>query len=167
MATRGDILRITFVILQSSLRRSCFLLNVQQVLKETQRNPNESPSPSIYIHTGGRDMNLLYVRGLDLFLYFEKAEWLNSLCTVAETIGAVAHTTVRDISHGKGQSGYTRINFLRRLAAVTSLFARELKQQRRRRLRKRYIKSEFAPLQTLSRLFISFNSSNLGNFFWS
>ena len=26
------------------------------------------------------------------------------------------------------------------------LFARELKQQRRRRLRKRYIKSEFAPL---------------------
>ena len=38
------------------------------------------------------------------------------------------------------------INFLRKLAAVTFLFARELKQQRRRRLRKRYIKSEFAPL---------------------
>ena len=30
---------------------------------------------------------------------------------------------------------------------------RELKQQRRRRLRKRHLKSEFAPLQTLSRLF--------------
>ena len=55
-------------------------------------------------------------------------------------------------------SGYTWINFLRRLAAVTSSFARELKQQRRRRLRKRYIKSEFSLLQTLSRLFISFNS---------
>ena len=63
-------------------------------------------------------------------------------------------------------SGYTWINFLRKLAALTSSFARELKQQRRRRLRKRYIKSEFALLQTLSRLFISFNSSNLGNFFW-
>ena len=30
---------------------------------------------------------------------------------------------------------------------------RELKQQRRRRLRKRHLKSEFALLQTLSRLF--------------
>ena len=30
---------------------------------------------------------------------------------------------------------------------------RELKQQRRRRLQKRHLKSEFAPLQTLSRLF--------------
>ena len=30
---------------------------------------------------------------------------------------------------------------------------RELKQRRRRRLRKRHLKSEFAPLQTLSRLF--------------
>ena len=30
---------------------------------------------------------------------------------------------------------------------------KELKQQRRRRLRKRHLKSEFAPLQTLSRLF--------------
>ena len=33
------------------------------------------------------------------------------------------------------------------------LFIRELKQQRRRRLRKRHLKSEFALLQTLSRLF--------------
>ena len=57
-------------------------------------------------------------------------------------------------------SGYTLINFLRKLAALTSSFAWELKQQQRRRLRKRYIKSEFALLQTLSRLFISFNSSN-------
>ena len=30
---------------------------------------------------------------------------------------------------------------------------RELKQQRQRRLQKRHLKSEFAPLQTLSRLF--------------
>ena len=34
-----------------------------------------------------------------------------------------------------------------------SLFIRELKQQRRRRLRKRHLKSEFALPQTLSRLF--------------
>ena len=33
------------------------------------------------------------------------------------------------------------------------LLNRELKQQRRRRLQKRHSKSEFAPLQTLSRLF--------------
>ena len=33
------------------------------------------------------------------------------------------------------------------------LFVRELKQQRRRRLQKRHSKSEFAPFQTLSRLF--------------
>ena len=32
-------------------------------------------------------------------------------------------------------------------------YIRELKQQRRRRLQKRHLKSEFAPLQTLSRLF--------------
>ena len=46
----------------------------------------------------------------------------------------------------------------------------ELKQQRRRRLRKRHLKSEFAPLQTLSRLFqfvkccqifLEFNSKGL------
>ena len=30
---------------------------------------------------------------------------------------------------------------------------RELKQQRQRRLQKRHLKSEFAPIQTLSRLF--------------
>ena len=34
-----------------------------------------------------------------------------------------------------------------------SAFNGELKQQRRRRLQKRHLKSEFAPLQTLSRLF--------------
>ena len=43
------------------------------------------------------------------------------------------------------------------------------KQQRRRQVRKRHLKSEFAPPQTLSRLFhlIWFNSSNVGKLLWS
>ena len=43
------------------------------------------------------------------------------------------------------------------------------KQQRRRWLRKRHLKSEFAPPQTLSRAFhlIWFNSSNVGKLLWS
>ena len=46
-------------------------------------------------------------------------------------------------------------------------YNRELKQERRRRLRKRHLKSEFALLQTLSRYSISFSSSNVGEFFRS
>ena len=37
--------------------------------------------------------------------------------------------------------------------ALACLIIKELKQQRQRRLQKRHLKSEFAPLQTLSRLF--------------
>ena len=45
----------------------------------------------------------------------------------------------------------------------------ELKQKRRRRLRKRHLKSEFALLQTSSRLFQtrSIRQINVGKFFWS
>ena len=46
-------------------------------------------------------------------------------------------------------------------------YNRQLKQERRRRLRKRHLKSEFALLQTLSRYSISFSSSNVGDFFRS
>ena len=57
-----------------------------------------------------------------------------------------------------------------RKAGLYFVNIRELKQQRRRRLRKRHLKSEFAPLQTLSRLFqfvkccqifLEFNSKGL------
>ena len=44
---------------------------------------------------------------------------------------------------------------------------RELKQQRRRRLRKRHYKSEFALPQTLCAYSISFTSSHVGKCFWS
>ena len=48
---------------------------------------------------------------------------------------------------------------------------RELKQQRRRQLRKGHLESEFALFQSLSRLFhlvlISFSSSNVGKLFWN
>ena len=40
-----------------------------------------------------------------------------------------------------------------RVGRTTVGVNRELKQQRRRRLQKRHLKSEFAPLQSLSRLF--------------
>ena len=43
---------------------------------------------------------------------------------------------------------------------------RELKQRWRRRLRKRPWKSEFTLRKSLPRLFISFNSSNVGKVFW-
>jgi len=39
------------------------------------------------------------------------------------------------------------------IPSLQKKYIRELKQQRRRRLQKRHLKSEFAPLQTLSRLF--------------
>ena len=45
---------------------------------------------------------------------------------------------------------------------------RELKEKRRRRLRKRHLKSEFSLLQTLSRLFqLTHSSLNVGKSFWS
>ena len=44
---------------------------------------------------------------------------------------------------------------------------REFTQRRRRRVRKRHLKSEFALPQTLSRLFNLDNSSNVGKLFWS
>ena len=44
------------------------------------------------------------------------------------------------------------VNWRKHLSLV-NVNIRELKQQRRRRLQKRHLKSEFAPLQTLSRLF--------------
>ena len=44
------------------------------------------------------------------------------------------------------------VNWRKHLSLV-NVNSRELKQQRRRRLPKRHLKSEFAPLQTLSRLF--------------
>ena len=46
-------------------------------------------------------------------------------------------------------SGVSYIFWLLKLRSIN----RELKQQRRRRLQKRHLKSEFAPLQTLSHLF--------------
>ena len=48
-----------------------------------------------------------------------------------------------------------------------SIHSRELKQPRRRRLRKRQLKNVFAQVQTSLRPFISFNSSNVGEFVWS
>ena len=64
------------------------------------------------------------------------------------------------------QSGRSRVSRRERRSRITRLYGkftallksdctliRELKQQRRRRLQKRHLKSEFAPLQTLSRLF--------------
>ena len=47
----------------------------------------------------------------------------------------------------------TQVDFLSDIFAVSRLSSSELKQQRRRRLRKRQLKSEVALLQTLSRLF--------------
>ena len=44
---------------------------------------------------------------------------------------------------------------------------RELKQQRRQRLRKRHLKIEVVLLTNFIAYFISFNSSNVCNFFWS
>ena len=48
---------------------------------------------------------------------------------------------------------YPRANPHPMLCLPRQLYIRELKQQRRRRLQKRHLKSEFAPLQTLLRLF--------------
>ena len=48
---------------------------------------------------------------------------------------------------------------------VSQKSIRELKHQRRRQLQKSRLKSEFALPQTLSRLFILFNLSNVGKFF--
>ena len=44
-------------------------------------------------------------------------------------------------------------NYFMSACWMYEMVTRELKQQRRRRLRKRHLKSEFALLQTLSRLF--------------
>ena len=49
----------------------------------------------------------------------------------------------------------------------TRPYIRELKQQRRRRLQKRHLKSEFAPLQTLSRLFHLVYFVKCWQMFWS
>ena len=64
------------------------------------------------------------------------------------------------------QSGRSRVSRRERRSRITRLYGkftallesdftliRELKPQRRRRLQKRHLKSGFAPLQTLSRLF--------------
>ena len=66
-------------------------------------------------------------------------------------------TRVRKIQEGfmlhLRYRGYTVICYNRRSLEEVD-HNTELKQQRRRRLRKRHVKSEFALLQTLSRLFL-------------
>ena len=55
-------------------------------------------------------------------------------------------------AEGKTSLAQARSSTYKKTAPVC-LIIKELKQQRRQRLRKRHLKSEFAPLQTLSRLF--------------
>ena len=59
----------------------------------------------------------------------------------------------RDVSRALGQVSYTE-KFDHKECLFSHELNRELKQQRQRRLRKRHWKSECAPLQTLSRLYI-------------
>ena len=113
---------------------------------------------------------------LSTFLRANRLEILDRIVTWIHVNESYSNVTRDDLQKALQHccdivsNGYNIVPTLQRCVAVKIVPCYiTFKQQRRRWLRKRHLKSEFAPPQTLSRLFhlIWFNSSNVGKLLWS
>ena len=81
--------------------------------------------------------------------------------------GHFCHANLVTRFYDSSSTNYIFVPFLYIWGKALSRNIRELKQQRRRRLQKRHLKSEFALLQTLSRLFHLVYFVKCWQMFWS